>query len=76
MSEEHKMTKQDKLVLGITPLYFKEASLIICRILEVSVFLYSLIIEQNWKGRSVARCPIPRYLKLIKQRVQIYHLQL
>jgi len=28
------------------------------------------------KGRSVARCPRPRFLKLIKQREQIYHLQL
>ena len=30
------------------------------------------------KGRSVARCPEPRYLinKLIKQQEQIYHLQL
>ena len=32
----------------------------------------------NEKGRSVARCPEPRYLinKLIKQQEQIYHLQL
>jgi len=29
-----------------------------------------------FKGRSVARCPKPRFLKLIKQREQIYHLQL
>ena len=39
------------------------------------VFYNRLIIEM---GRSVARCPEPRYLinKLIKQQEQIYHLQL
>ena len=50
---------------GITPLYLKEASLIIFKILEISFFLYSLIIQDILNGAFCCPVPLTALLKII-----------